>query len=366
MHSQQIAGVGAVVIDEIVAGTHTSGRETSQDVEESQTESISEQLPSQAEYSSDTHSEDKSKELKAVVDLEKDLKCSPVPIPQSPASDNASLQEPSKLSASWPLDVNVSDFQPISEESPVNLPLSSDVSKETQEQSQVESPKHTGHDSLNESQRSLEETPRGSHRSVSLQLTPRSDYVDSLNEEKSEKSDLSRNSKPSNDQSPAKSSDSEEIIKLDIRGRAAPKFSFPTAKIIFGPPPEGSMIIEPESKPIPVFPSLLSPFLVGASDFKVEELFDVPSKEISPEKSGDSSPKDSISDKIEQSDLLVEEISVEEEKEEKDESLPPKSMPETISFSTLTTDYKTICEEYHAKVNELKTSTLLGSVCAYL
>lgn len=335
MHSQQITGVAAVVIDEIVSGD-TSERETvGQDVEESQTESISEHIPSKAEYSTDD--EEKSKELKVDVEQEKASKTSPaMPLPYSPSSDNASMQDPSKLSTSWPLDINVSDIHHISEESPVNLAISSDLSKEvTYEKSQVESPKLSEQDSLHES--------------------PRSDkYLDSLNEERSPKSDLSRESPKPNEQTPPKSSDSEEMIKLDIRGSAAHKFTFPTAKIIFGPPPEGSTIIEPEIKPIPVFPNLLSPFLVGASDGKVEEVYDdVPSKGHQ-EMSDDSSPKESLSDKIEQSDLLIEEISVEEEsQEEKDDSLPPKSMPETISLSTMTTDYKTICEEYHGKVDFL-------------
>lgn len=343
MHSQQIPGVGAVVIDEIVS-EDTSERETvGQDVEESQTESISEHILSKAEYSTDD--EDKNKELSVKVEQENPSKTNPAMLfPCSPASDNASIQDPCKLSTSWPLDVNVSDIHHISEESPVNLALSSDLSKEvTQEKSQIESPKLNDPDSLCES--------------------PRSDnYLDSLNEVRSPKSDLSRESpKPGNEQSPPRSSDSEDMIKLDIRGRAAPTFTFPTAKIIFGPPPEGCTIIEPEIKSIPVFPNLLSPFLVGASDAKVEEVYDdVPSKETTPALSENSSPKESMSDKLEQSDLLIEEISVEEElREEKEDSLPHKSMPETISFSTMTTDYKTICEEYHGKVDTMMQSRCL-------
>lgn len=342
MHSQQIPGVGAVAIDETVSAADSSERETvGQDVDESQTESISEHIPSKADYSTNSDNEDKSKELRVEVEQEKASKTSPAMPSHSPGSENPSTHDPSKLSTSWPLDINVSDIHHISEESPVNLALSSDLSKEvTQDHSQIESPELSQNYSLHES--------------------PKSDnYLDSLNEEPSKKSDLSRESpKVSNEQSPAKSSDSEEMIKLDIRGRAASRFTFPTAKIIFGPPPEGSTIIERAVKPIPVFTNLLSPFLVGGSDIKVEEVCDdVPLKETSPEKSLDSSPKESLSDKIEQSDLLIEEMSVEEEiREDKDDSLPPKSMPETTSFSTMTTDYKTICEEYHSKVDTMGLS----------
>ncbi|KOB71889.1 Uncharacterized protein OBRU01_11371, partial [Operophtera brumata] len=339
VHSQQIPGVGAVVIDETVSAADTSERETvGQDVDESQTESISEHIPSNAEYSTDSENEDKSKELRVEVEQEKASKTSPAMPSHSPASENASTHDPSKLSTSWPLDINESDIHHISEESPVNLALSSDLSKEvTQDHSQIESPKLSENYSLHES--------------------PKSDnYLDSLNEEQSQKSDLFRESpKLSDEQSPAKSSDSEEMIKLDIRGRAAPRFSFPTAKIIFGPPPEGSTIIDPAIKPIPVFSNLLSPFLVGGST-QVEEVFDEePLKDISVEMTVDLSPKESLSDKIEQSDLLIEEISIEEEiQEDRDDSLPPKSMPETTSFSTMTTDYKTICEEYHSKLVHLE------------
>ncbi|XP_037292942.1 restin homolog isoform X2 [Manduca sexta] len=44
-----------------------------------------------------------------------------------------------------------------------------------------------------------------------------------------------------------------------------------------------------------------------------------------------------------------------EKESEGKESLPPKSIPvEEASFSTLTTDYKTICEEYHGKLVHLE------------
>lgn len=380
MHSQQIPTLEPVVTEEVASGTDPSqGHEiVVQDVEDTQTESISEHIPSKAEYSSGSEHEDQNKLFEVDTGHDKVSQNSSVNLPllQSPGSDNQSTHDPSKVSASWPLDVNAaSDIHLISEESPVNLALSSDLSKEIK--SQVDSPKVCEHD-------------------VSPQESPKSNnYLDSLNQV-SEKSDASldveqiSNKSKSNEQSPNKSSSgSEEIIKLDIRGQAAPKFlQFPSAKIIFGPPPEGSTIIEPSTKPIPVFPNLLSPFLVGESEtINIEEIYDdIPTKDIaspeksleldSPEKSTDFknlneeysfekspdlSPKESLSDKIEEGDLLIEEVLVNDEMREKEnvsESLPPKSMPveETMSFSTLTTDYKTICEEYHAKV---LTSTVL-------
>lgn len=297
-----------------------------------------------------------------------------MPYPHSPASDNPSTQDPSKVSLSLPLDVNaVSDIHLLSEESPLNLALVSDSSKDANENS------HTD--------KQIEP-----NENATPNLSPRSDkYLDSLNEESSHKSDLSIQDSAENsekiDTPDQVSSGSEEMIKLDIRGQGAPKFPFPSAKIIFGPPPEGGTVIDSNVEPIPVFPNLLSPFLVGAGDtVKVEELFD--DQELSPEKSLQMSPekgslpsnksfelspeKQSVSsdnslqlspdkqslssDKIE-ADLLIEEITVEDELKEKECDKPeenslPKSIPpeETMSFSTLTTDYKTICEEYHVKV----------------
>ncbi|XP_022822553.1 sporulation-specific protein 15 isoform X5 [Spodoptera litura] len=383
VHSQQIPTVGSVTNDTEtdIQPTETTEENTiSHDGQESKTESISEHIPSKIEYSTDSDHASRTQDLLRVEpEEEKAAKNSSLnfPVPCSPVSDNPSTQDPSKVSLSLPLDVNaVSDIHLLSEESPVNLALSSDLSKDTHDKSQM----------------SDQNVPLSKHDTPNL--SPRSDkYHDSLNEESSHKSDVSQHdSADISDKidSPEKvSSGSEEIIKLDIRGQGVPKFPFPAAKIIFGPPPEGGTVIDSNVEPIPVFPNLLSPFLVGAGDsLKVEEVFDDQgaSKNPSPDKSLHLSPeKESLSsdktlplsaeqvslstdnslqmspdkqslssDKIE-ADLLVEEITVEDELKEKvydkpEESSMPKSMlpEETMSFSTMT-DYKTICEEYHVK-----------------
>lgn len=251
-----------------------------------------------------------------------------------------SQQDLSHQSTSWNLEVNQSDNH-ISEESPVILALSSDTSKDA-------------HRSKPASAESSINTPQDS---------PRSEYIDSLNSSLHENPDstninLPKQSSPSRSaKSPESleqcSSGSEEIIKLDIRGQAAPKFPIQAAKIIFGPPPSGSTVIGPTLEQIPVFQNLLSPCLVGANDgVKIEEVFeefptplkDTPEKSLTPS---------SGSEKIEQ-DVLVEEMIVEDNLKEKcsKEGTPPKSFApdETMSFMTMSTDYKTICEEYNAKV----------------
>ncbi|XP_035444329.2 pericentrin isoform X4 [Spodoptera frugiperda] len=388
VHSQQIPTVGSVTNDTEtdIQPTETTEENTiSHDGQESKTESISEHIPSKIEYSTDSDHASRTQDLLRVEpEQEKATKNSSLnfPVPHSPVSDNPSTQDPSKVSLSLPLDVNaVSDIHLLSEESPVNLALSSDLSKDTHEKSQM----------------SDQNVPLSKHDTPNL--SPRSDnYLDSLNEQSGHKSDVSQHdSADVSDKidSPEKvSSGSEEIIKLDIRGQGVPKFPFPSAKIIFGPPPEGGTVIDSNDEPIPVFPNLLSPFLVGAGDsLKVEEVFDDQgaSKEPSPDKSLQLSPeKESLSsdktlplsaeqvslstdnslqmspdkqslssDKIE-ADLLVEEITVEDEMKEKvfdkpEESSMPKSMlpEETMSFSTMT-DYKTICEEYHVKLVHLE------------
>ncbi|XP_022822550.1 sporulation-specific protein 15 isoform X2 [Spodoptera litura] len=388
VHSQQIPTVGSVTNDTEtdIQPTETTEENTiSHDGQESKTESISEHIPSKIEYSTDSDHASRTQDLLRVEpEEEKAAKNSSLnfPVPCSPVSDNPSTQDPSKVSLSLPLDVNaVSDIHLLSEESPVNLALSSDLSKDTHDKSQM----------------SDQNVPLSKHDTPNL--SPRSDkYHDSLNEESSHKSDVSQHdSADISDKidSPEKvSSGSEEIIKLDIRGQGVPKFPFPAAKIIFGPPPEGGTVIDSNVEPIPVFPNLLSPFLVGAGDsLKVEEVFDDQgaSKNPSPDKSLHLSPeKESLSsdktlplsaeqvslstdnslqmspdkqslssDKIE-ADLLVEEITVEDELKEKvydkpEESSMPKSMlpEETMSFSTMT-DYKTICEEYHVKLVHLE------------
>ncbi|XP_028171785.1 227 kDa spindle- and centromere-associated protein-like [Ostrinia furnacalis] len=386
VHSQQIAAVGAVegAVTQIDNGHNIENESQNQDVQEtSETESISEHIPSKVDSLSVTDNANHTQSedlLKVEGHQEKVSKSnSPnIPFTYSPFSEHPSSPDPSKQSTSWPIDVNaVSDIHHISEESPVNLALSSeDFSKD-------------GETNEGKSQ-SLPHTPSANDHGKTPQESPRSDnFVDSLNEESVLKSLESENEKSLEKSSMSRNQDSlekdstgsEEIIKLDIRGQGVPKFPLPTAKIIFGPPPEGSTVIDSNIEQIPVFPNLLSPFLVGAGDgMKVEEVFDFGEQEpkdisldklleLSPDKSLEVSPDKSMelsldkqsfsSDKSEQKDLLVEELTVDDVKEREDEKLDepslgtqPKSMPpeETMSFSTMTTDYKTICEEYHAKL----------------
>ncbi|CAB3230384.1 unnamed protein product [Arctia plantaginis] len=372
VHSQQIATVGNITheLDSTLPGSgNTEEHCGSHDDDDSKTESISEHIPSKIEYSTDSDNATNTQGFpKFEQEQEKVFKNSSltIPRPDSPASGNSTHDE-SRGSLSLPLDVNaVSDIQLLSEESPVNLAILSDLSKEL-EQSHLS----IGNINLNESD--VEE------------LSPKSNnYQESLNEESSKSLNELHNpsdfSEKSN--SPDKpSSGSEEIIKLDIRGQAAPKFPFAAAKIIFGPPPEGATIIEPNVEQIPVFPNLLSPFLVGAGDsVQVEEVFDdqdqrkeptPESLQMSPDKLSESSEKllqllsdeQSYSNEKVEADLLVEEMTIEDELkvadgERADNESLPKSMPaeETMSFSTLTTDYKTICEEYHGKLVHLEAA----------
>lgn len=386
VHSQQIPVAGTVVADATETPQVETGRCTERsnpsthDVENiSETESISEHIPSKMEYSiTESDNVDRTSEsrnqglLNVEAEQEKISKHSSLNIPytHSPLSDNASVHDPSRQSTSWPIDVLADDVHPLSEESPVILALSSDFSKELS--------KECG--DTDKQQTESVQTPQPSEEGTQ-KASPRSDeYLDSLNEDSSHQSNISIGDENSGEKSlhSDKSSGSEEIIKLDIRGQGAPKFPFPAAQIIFGPPPEGSNVISPEVEAIPVFPNLLSPFLVGAGDsgIKVEEVFDdadmlikdpslerfpeiLPSQELSPDQSLSSDKQSLSSDKAEQ-DMLVEEVIVDYDMKEKeaekidDASIPtqPKSMAadETTSFSTLTTDYKTICEEYNVKV----------------
>ncbi|KAI5632469.1 hypothetical protein NE865_14817 [Phthorimaea operculella] len=383
VHSQQIPVLGTAVAGvtetvEIDTGrTTASENQASQDVDDSETESISEHVPSKMEYSV-TESDnvvkiDDSQALKTGGDAEKVSKHSSLNIPYtfSPFSDNPAHDE-TQHSSSWPLEGHpTSDVHPLSEESPVIL-ASSELSKDA---SHDKSPDHT-------IQPSEEGSPQESLKEEEVS------YLDSLNEEASRESNISvgqdESLKSSESEKVAsdKSSGSEEIIKLDIRGKGVPKFPLSAAKIIFGPPPEGSNVIGPDIEPLPVFQNLLSPFLVSGGDLKVEEVFDYaempykdpslerspepsPTKEASPEQSAEVSMAQSFSSDKAQEDCLIEEVTVDnfnatKEKEdlipEKDDAsmTQPKSFPETISFSTLTTDYKTICEEYHAKLVHLE------------
>lgn len=259
-----------------------------------------------------------------------------IPLSQQKSVNSPNPQDISQHS-SWNLDPNQSEAH-ISEESPVILALSSDTSKEV-----------LGTRSLSP----------GSSKHETPDVSSKSEYIDSLNENVSHKENYNvkdesnPNEEKQKDSIEQCSSGSEEIIKLDIRGQAAPKFPLQSAKIFFGPPPDGSTIIGPTLDPLPVFQNLLSPCLVGASEgVTVEEVFEEKaSSKASPEKSLTISLS-SGSDKIEQ-DVLVEEMTIEDEMKEKNyaATTPPKSFaPEDISFNTMSTDYKTICEEYHAKV----------------
>ncbi|XP_073961481.1 uncharacterized protein isoform X3 [Choristoneura fumiferana] len=365
VHSQQIPAQGPAVTD-----TETSQIDTGQIhnvpgppviEDQSLTESISEHIPSKMEYSI-TESDNAGNVQPGLLKVEQqDTDPSRnsslnIPNPLTP-SDNPSTQEPSK-STSWPIDPKSAEIYHISEESPVNL-ASESLSKDTHETLQAELEK--------------------SEIDNKTQESPRSDkYLDSLNEESAPKSNASEDEQEiekshSTEVSPPlslsveeeslkqESSGSEEIIKLDIRGQGVPKFPLSAAKIFFGPPPEGGTIIDENIQPLPVFQNLLSPFLVSAGDLKFEEVFEEhiePKVEESPEIEKDSLSSDN--DKIEQSDLLVEEVTVDNDVKEKDESMPslpqPKSQDDTMSFSTMTTDYKTLCEEFQVKLVHLETA----------
>ncbi|XP_063365832.1 227 kDa spindle- and centromere-associated protein-like [Cydia amplana] len=355
VHSQQIPAEGTAVTDTEASQIDTPHDETGTPLikeDDSQTESISEHIPSKLEYSiteSDNAGATQSGLLQVGQHDTDPSRNSSLNMPVPSPSDNPSTQDPSK-STSWP-EPKSTDIHHISEESPVNL-ASESVSKDTHETPQAEE--------------------RSQHEKT--QESPRSDkYLDSLNEETYPKSNASEDEKEvekhshssvspplslsvGEDSLKQASSDSEEIIKLDIRGHGAPKFPLSAAKIIFGPPPEGSHLVDEEIQPLPVFQTLMSPFLVGAGEMKVEELFDEKESQVEME-------KDSLSsiDKIEQSDLLVEEVVIDDTKEKlQDESMPsmpqPKSLGDTMSFSTMTTDYKTICEEFQAKLVHLESA----------
>ncbi|XP_047535544.1 golgin subfamily A member 4-like [Vanessa atalanta] len=355
VHSQQIPTLETLEDVDVNETTNATQEEkNAQDAEDvSGTESISEHIPFKVEYSI-TESEPGQSESHNLLKIESNSanisKHNSLSIPLSNQEIEVS---PNQLEisqqSSWNLDVNQSDIH-ISEESPVILALSSDTSKDVQKSKSPLSDK--------------QETPEES---------PRSEYIDSLNDNSNNKSSESTNDNNSRekcnlsiDNEPQSlghcSSGSEEIIKLDIRGQAAPRFPLQAAKIIFGPPPDGGTIIGPNLEPLPMFHNLLSPCLVVANDgVKVEEVFE--DKASSPKKEAlelSLTPSaSSASDKIEQ-DVLVEELTIEDEVKEQIKdgtgTVPPKSFApdDTMSFSTLSTDYKTICEEYHIKLVHLE------------
>ncbi|XP_045451265.1 A-kinase anchor protein 9-like [Melitaea cinxia] len=355
VHSQQIHTVDNVVETdtnpETIVVQDEQERHTQEYEDPSGTESISEHIPFKVEYSVTESESGQSESQHTLPDVETKNECilknDSLSIPVSQQESASPNQQEISQHSSWNLDINQSDVH-ISEESPVILALSSDTSKDVQKSKSLSSDKH--------------ETPEDS---------PRSEYEDSLNENLSNKSSEKQEDENSEEKLNLSneneavslgqcSSGSEEIIKLDIRGQAAPRYPLQSAKIIFGPPPDGSTIIGPNLEPLPVFKSLLSPCLVVASDgVKVEEVFD--NKPPSPKKEIETSltpSAGSASDKIEQ-DVLVEELTVEDETKEKIKdgtgTAPKSFVPEdTMSFSTLSTDYKTICEEYHTKLVHLE------------
>ncbi|XP_028035874.1 centrosome-associated protein CEP250 isoform X5 [Bombyx mandarina] len=341
VHSQQIA-VGTTDGE----NDKKQGTQLQSDNEDSQTESISEHIPSRLESLSESENS-KAQEIVIVKPELVPLNApSPIKPPDSSDSENQT-KDPNKLSTSWPIDVNV-DMHLISDESPVNLALSSD--KERTQNVSIDSPK-------------LQSEP---YMDQSLQSE---NYNDSLNNQSNETLGTreSDNSISENiDNSEKFSSGSEEIIKLDIRGQGVPKLQFPVQKIIFGPPPEGSTLMDAKVESITTYPNLMSPFLLCARDsIKVDDIFiDEPVKDSAPEKSLNLE-KSSSSDNIEQKDFLVEEFLFDEVVKEKDndgkeESMPQKSMPvdDGTSISTMTTEYKTICEEYNAKLVHLEDTII--------
>lgn len=396
----------------------------------SETESISELIPSNIDFSlSDVDNIVKTHDSQ-ILNVDKDVgsknSSQIIPLQGSLTSENLSLHEPSR-EISLHCVSNVADD--IRNESPIPLLLSSDMSKEsTSHKSKSQTLKETTEcsdhpgspkeflqsqysDSLNEEfshgaddlshkedvERVAIESDRNKSsveqniedKSKSLQSSKNLDslgedinnLLDSLTQDLQEEESASKTNFENKDVSkeslkpddleeintPEKgdqtsNSSSEEIIKLDIRGQGIPRFSFPTSKIIFGLPPEGVPLLEPSIDQIPVFENLLSPLLVSAEQLiNIDNDFD-DREEINVKESPEEQTS-LLSNKLEQSDLLVEEMLIQDSKQTDDspvdvehehaslrtqtKSLAPE---ETMSFSTLSTDYKTICEEYHAKV----------------
>ncbi|CAG9564428.1 unnamed protein product [Danaus chrysippus] len=309
--------------------THEKVQELEKETEEnSGIESISENIPFNIDYSNSEseHIEPNAGDL-LIVTSNNEI-----------ASKNSSLNVPQDASqhSSWNIDVNRSDIH-ISEESPVILALSSDTSKEV-----LKSKEHK-----DDGEKSPEQSSN-------------SEYLDSLNDTKSHKSNNNEGSIDAKTTFSSEkdaeslgqcSSGSEEIIKLDIRGQAAPKFPVQSTKIIFGPPPDGSTMMSPHLDQIPVFQTLLSPCLVGPSEgVTIEEVFE---GKDTPDKS--QSLTVSSSDK--EQDVLLEELIVEHDQKEvgPDNVSPTKSLnPDETSLNTMSTEYKTLCEEYQFKLVHLE------------
>ncbi|XP_045522748.1 pericentrin-like isoform X3 [Pieris brassicae] len=304
----------------------------------SEAESVSEQIPSNVEDSiseSDVEQSQSRDFLRVPTDHEQTQKnASPhLQISNSPSISPSAQQQ--KQTTSWHYDTEYSDFH-ISNESPVNLPLSSDTSKEIHREKsdsnsdEIESPKSFS-DSLNDN--------------VKLKTNSNSSAGNSSTSIKTEGD---------------KSLSSEDVIKLDIRGKGAPRFPLESAKIIFGPPPDCATIIS--SEPCTIFP-VITPLTTEA--IKIKEIFDselgntsegVIVEEISNQASKETSPdKSLVSDTSEkEQDVLIEEVTIDYVKEKKDDHLKSFIPDETLSLSTMTTDYKTICEEYTVKLVHLE------------
>ncbi|XP_045537306.1 CAP-Gly domain-containing linker protein 1 [Papilio machaon] len=367
VHSQQIPNMSTVENDEsetaLDTGQNAEGGKSQHIEDEGETESISEHVPSEIEYSvtesGDVNAGQTSDDLLNVDKGKTSDNSANVPIPHS---NNSNIEDPSKLS--WNVDVDNNAH--ISKESPVNLTMSLDskgiLTKSLSLRSDNNEQKEFKNEGSIKSDHSHQQLDDQKDEVDSPKESLCSEYLDSLNEDVSENSysnnensisNTSKHSEHSAQKTPRDSSESEEIIKLDIRGHGLPKFPMQAAKIIFGPPPEGSTVIESQITPIPAFQNLLSPFLVvGNEGVKVEEIYDEvgqKSQQLSPEKS----PMESLSSDKTEKDVLVEEMTVENVKV-KDEESPRqlKSIPveETVSLSTMTTDYKTICEEYQEKL----------------
>ncbi|XP_068617987.1 golgin subfamily A member 4-like isoform X2 [Battus philenor] len=370
VHSQQIPTSGAVVDDETESALDTgqiAEGAKSQDVEDfSKTESISEHIPSRLEYSV-TESDDIN-QASTSHDILKDDKevvsgYSTVIPPSHSNANSKSEQDPSKHS--WNLDIQHNVH--LSKESPVNLANSSD-SKDTHDtkpisaQTSANEKEEYGSEEVQQSEQSKSQEELQKDEPDSPEGSLRSEYLDSLNEDITNQSHLSNEHNDSNntdisksqaEDSPSKSG-SEEIIKLDIRGHGVPKFPIQAAKIIFGPPPEGSTMVETHIEEIPAFP-ILTPFIVGEESVQIEEVFDHEQK--NEPQSPDKSPVESMSSDKTEKDLLVEEMTVENTKEKEFESTRQAKSSlgeEMASLSTLTTDYKTICEEYEVKLTHFE------------
>ncbi|GBP22507.1 hypothetical protein EVAR_78685_1 [Eumeta japonica] len=356
VHSQQIPSLATDVINateqnsdlNICVETESSQHKHEDNIEISETESISEHIPSKMEYSV-SNSEKLSQSKHSSLLLEKpktseEEESLNVQFPHSLLEDNpASFLEVSRVSSSWPVEVNTLDAH-IENESPINLSSSGQTNEDPIENSKP-----------NE----CIENDKKEHSDVNISACGKIIYP---YDNKGEIIQVGSKNSSEDLENIDESSNSEEIIKLDIRGHAAPRLPLPHAKIIFGPPPVGVDIMQPKVQPIPAFPNLLSPFLVETDDnLKLEEIFKNPHEDTETKKQSIEYPYD----KLEQSDLLIEELTVDDSKEKQQfeseddfVNVPKPSLPEDVSFSTLTTDYKTICEEYHTKLVHLEDAIL--------